>query len=397
MMRNHKCNSLLPRLTLAFVALIVFAGLVLQPVPAFSRTIKTMVVPDRAQSNMQPAIFYSFKTSAHRSKVEKDLDIKFRIFNPYLTKEPTGVQKEILKDLEAGRASVVKKKKNIKDGEKLFELIMADIKANPKSPLAKAHAAIGKLMMDYNLLIIESTGLTVLHPIFYNPEVKELEVGYATANDVNDTLYGLFFLDAAFEQGKPVFGTCHGAQLGYLYAGGGLIRLFPPVKEWKVKPLYARKNPYGAPPEIWAIDQMLNARDQKDRSDFGMLKYPLPEMFGKGGVVGQAYVNKDLNHTLGMTEPVPTIDDFEVLSYHPLSLKKGQVDNYEIKGEVPGYPQVQDANREVFNKALRRGVIVDLFKYKTLLGFQYHPQYTYDSLQTSAVFDYLVEKAAAVK
>ena len=98
-----------------------------------------------------------------------------------------------------------------------------------------------------------------------------------------------------------------------------------------------------------------------------------------------------------MTEPVPTIDDFEVISFHPLSLKKGEADKYEIKGDVSGYPQVQDANREVFNNALHRGVIVDLFKYKTLLGFQYHPQYTYDSLQTSAVFDYLVGKAAAVK
>ena len=225
-MKSYRCDILLPRLTLAFAALIVFTGLVLQPATAFSRTIKTMVVPDRAHSDMQPAIFYSFKTSANRSKVEKDLVMKFSIFNPYLTSESTGVQKEILKYLEAGRALVVKKKKNIKDGEKLFELIMADIKSNPDSPLAKAHAAIGKLMMDYKLLIIESTGLTVLHPIFYNPEVKELEVGYATANDVNDTLYGLFFLDAAFEQGKPVFGTCHGAQLGYLYAGGGLIRLF---------------------------------------------------------------------------------------------------------------------------------------------------------------------------
>ncbi|WP_291327674.1 hypothetical protein [Desulfovibrio sp. UCD-KL4C] len=375
--------------------LMIFAGF-LRPTSAFPRTLKTIVVPDRIQSHMQPEIFYSFKTSAHRSKVEKNLDMKFTVFNPYLTNEPSGKQKEVLKYLEAGRDLVVQKKKILKDGERLFDVIMADIKANPNSPLAKARSAIAEIMKGYCLLVIESTGITVLHPIFYNPEVKELEVGYATSDDVNDTLYGLFFLDAAFAQGKPVFGTCHGAQLGYLYAGGGLIRLFPPVKEWKIKPLYARKNPYGAPIEIWAIDKMLNARDQNDRTEYALIKYPLPKMFGKGGVSGQAYVNKDLNHTLGMTEPVPAIDDFEVISYHPLSLKKGEVDKYEIKGNVPGYPQVKDANREEFNKALRRGVIVDLYKFKTLLGFQYHPQYTYDSLQTSAVFDYLVTQAASV-
>ncbi|SDL18532.1 hypothetical protein SAMN05660337_2387 [Maridesulfovibrio ferrireducens] len=389
-------RSFFLKLIFAISVLVVLLGFVLNPVPAFSRTLKVMVVPDRSQSQMQPAIFYAFKTSAHRSKVEKDLDMKFTIFNPYLTKEPTGRQKAILKNLEAGRDSVVKAKKKLKKGEKLFDVIMASIKANPKSPLAKAHVEIADMMKDYCLLVVESTGLTVLHPIFYNPEVKKLEVGYAVSEDVNDTLYGLFFIDAALNQKKPIYGTCHGAQLGYLYAGGGLIRLFPPETDWKVQPLYARNNPYGGPIEVWTIDQMLNSRNLEDRTEYSMIKYPLPEMFGKGGAAGKAYVNKDLNHTLGMTESVPVIDDFSVISFHPLSLKKGEVDSYEIKGAVPDYPQVKDANREVFNKALRRGVIVDLFKYKTLLGFQYHPQYTYDDLQTSAIFDYLVKQAVAV-
>ena len=37
-------------------------------------------------------------------------------------------------------------------------------------------------------------------------------------------------------------------------------------------------------------------------------------------------------------------------------------------------------------------VIVDAYQYKTMLGTQYHPQYTYDDLETAMVFEYLVRQ-----
>ncbi len=187
-MRNYRRYNLFLKSVFALSLLAVCIGFVLQPVPALARTLKTLVVPDRAQSHMQPEIFYAFKTSANRSTVEKDLTMKFSIFNPYLTTEPSGRQKSILKDLEAGRDLVVETKKNLNKGASLFEVLMATIKANPDSPLAKARDEIASMMKDYSLLIIESTGVTVLHPIFYNPEVNTLEVGYATSEDVRDTL-----------------------------------------------------------------------------------------------------------------------------------------------------------------------------------------------------------------
>ena len=38
---------------------------------------------------------------------------------------------------------------------------------------------------------------------------------------------------------------------------------------------------------------------------------------------------------------------------------------------------------------------MDAYKYKTMLGTQYHPQYTYNDLETSIVFDYLVRQLIA--
>ena len=35
--------------------------------------------------------------------------------------------------------------------------------------------------------------------------------------------------------------------------------------------------------------------------------------------------------------------------------------------------------------------IVDAFLYKSILGFQYHPQYTYGTLDTSDVFQYIIK------
>jgi hypothetical protein len=73
-----------------------------------------------------------------------------------------------------------------------------------------------------------------------------------------------------------------------------------------------------------------------------------------------------------------------VISYHPLS-------EYKKKDREETY---RDDNK-AFNKILINQVLVDAYNYKTMLGTQYHPQYTYNDLETSIVFDYLVRQLIA--
>ena len=69
----------------------------------------------------------------------------------------------------------------------------------------------------------------------------------------------------------------------------------------------------------------------------------------------------------------------EVISYHPFS---------EYKRTYP--EEIYRNGNEAFNNVLKSQALVDAYAYKTMLGTQYHPQYTYDTLETSLVFDYLV-------
>jgi hypothetical protein len=57
--------------------------------------------------------------------------------------------------------------------------------------------------------------------------------------------------------------------------------------------------------------------------------------------------------------------------------------------------EIYQDNNEAFNKILKSQFLVDAYQYKTMIGTQYHPQYTYDDLETSIVFDYLVRQLVA--
>jgi len=41
---------------------------------------------------------------------------------------------------------------------------------------------------------------------------------------------------------------------------------------------------------------------------------------------------------------------------------------------------------------LKNLIIIDAYEYKTMLGTQYHPQFGYDDLETSVVFEYLIRQ-----
>lgn len=225
-----------------------------------------------------------------------------------------------------------------------------------------------------------------------------MEVGYATEEDIVDTLYGLFFLNAAIKQKKPMIGFCHGAQLTYLYAGGGLGRNvdYTPYEYVVLKNVhYPRKNPYGGDIEIWTIDNLLNARNLDDRSEYQLIKYPLPETFKKAlNITDDSFINKDFNHTLAMKDPLPK--QIEVLSYHPLSALPNHAYKHEVSHEelakiTKEHPEVNTKSIEKFKSHMTVRNIVDAFRYKTALVFQYHPQYTYHDLDTSMVFQYIIK------
>jgi len=364
--------------------------------------IKTLVLPDREHARMQPELFHALTDSANKHYGKDKLRFKFVIFKPYLAKTVSSdadviQQRRILNLLNKSIATVEELKLKKDEKTSLLQRVERYIQENPHSHLAKAKKEITSIMKKYNFLVIESTGATVVHPIFYRKDIKNAEVGYATTDDIKDTLYGMFFLDAALEQNKPILGFCHGAQLAYLHAGGGLGRHVPFTPQTPAETkgaYYLRKNPHGGPVETWQIGTMLNTRDFDDYSKYGMTKYPLPKQMVAPNDQTKKYVNKDFNHTLAMTTPIPKA--IEVFSYHPLSKEENsQAHLYELtpqqlKSLKKQYPQVSEESIKIFKNTMKQREIVDTFRYKSMLGFQYHPQYTYGDLDTSALFSYVI-------
>jgi gamma-glutamyl-gamma-aminobutyrate hydrolase PuuD len=351
-----------------------------------------LVITDRAATRMQPEIHHAFRDAAKRGETSSAVKFKFTVFNPYLpasaSSSPIGVATaEIRGQLPLVVGVVSDLKRRLAPGQSMVNAVQDYARRYPGSAIAELQRLVGGLMEHYDLLIIESTGATVIHPIFYNPDVGEVEVGYATADDIKDTLYGLFFLESALEQGKPIFGTCHGAQLGWMLLGGGLTRLFDYTEEVPSGAYIARRNPNTGLTEFWWMDRMLNSRNPKDKTEYGDIAYPLTEPFAQGRE--GKLVNKDFNHTLAMTAPIPA--GVEVLSHHPLSIGECAEASVEIDGPIDGYPMVTKASRERFWSLLKEIEIIDAFAYKTLYGFQFHPQYTVDDQETAAIFEYLVK------
>ncbi|QEY31439.1 hypothetical protein EVJ50_03405 [Synechococcus sp. RSCCF101] len=356
--------------------------------------IDVLVVTDRAEARMQPEIFHAFRTAARTVPALTRPRLRFSVFNPHIPDEkpasPMGLSNQVIRSqlpLVVGVVSDLRQR--LPAGQSLVDAVMDHSRRHPRSSLAALQRSLAEVMARHDGLIVESTGETVIHPIFYNPAVRELEVGYASIDDVKDTLYGLFLLDAALEQGKPIFGTCHGAQLGWMLLGGGLTRLFPYTEEEPSGAYVARRNPHTGATEFWWMDRMLNSRDPLDPRVYGDVAYPLTEPFAQGR--DGRLVNKDFNHTLAMTTPIPS--GVEVLSYHPLSQHAQSTAGEEITTPIEGYPMVTDASRARFWALLRDIVIVDAFVHRTLFGFQFHPQYTVEDRSTLAIFEVLLQRA----
>ena len=168
-----------------------------------------------------------------------------------------------------------------------------------------------------------------------------------------------------------------------MHAGGRLGRLFA-YKKGGYNAQFKKTRPGSAVDEMWRIDEALYTQKYLyDYPTYELKRYPVPEILKREDQKGkEMYLNKDFEHALGLVEPIP--EGIDVISYHPLS---------EYKKE-DGEETVRD-HKEAFSKTLKSQVLVDAYKYKTMLGTQYHPQYTYDDLETSIVFDYLVRQLVA--
>ncbi|MCF7790452.1 MAG: gamma-glutamyl-gamma-aminobutyrate hydrolase family protein [Victivallales bacterium] len=356
------------------------------------KTIYTLVVTDRLNMSMQPELYYAFRTTAKKI-YDNQINFRFSIFNPFMADdiEPvewSKVQQDIAELLNYVTGYIVDIKRTTRR-KSLFNAVLNHINKNPDYSLGRLYRKLEKIMDNFSYLIIESTGKTVIHPIFYNRDIKSVEVGFATNDDIKDTIYGMMLLDIALKQEKPVFGTCHGAQLGYLHAGGGLKRIFDNIQTPEEGAYYPRRNPHGGPREIWQIDRMLNTRDLNDFYKYSLVKYPLPAIFRRPEDKDtERYINRDFNHTLAMTTPVPKT--IEVISYHPLS-SFNKIKDKDVEDKVEDYPQVTKESIDKFKSSIKINTIVDIFKYKTLIAFQHHPHYTYDDVDNVAIFEYLLK------
>jgi len=337
--------------------------------------INTVVIPSRNHMRMQPEIYYAFKDTA--KKEAPFMEMHFNVFNPFLSKKLK--YKKIMKLLNKCVPEVLSINKGNLDHEYLFDDILDYIKKNPGSNLAEIDKTITEMMKKNQFLIIESSDTYGVHPMFYSDNVTTVEYEHgAVKEDIIEALYDLLFIDAALKQGKIIWGTCHGSQAGYIHAGGKLGRIFE-FKEGgygglvlKVKK--SEDNPVNE--EVWRLGKSLFTKD-KIQDDYGIMVYPVPREL-KGGSRKRMYINKDFQHSFGLVAPIPK--NIKVLSYHPLSNYKDKLAKSKI--EV----------NEDFAKSLKNQVIVDAYKYKTMLGTQFHPQYTYDDLETSIIFRYLVRQ-----
>ena len=369
---------------LAVMVLFFYASFVTAE-PAKEIEVNTVVITDRYHSRMQPEIYHAFMTESKKAKPA--LKMNFVVFNPFKYRfigESEETQKALMDLLKGCVNEVVSIKKGHPQTAELLSHIHVYIQKHPGSHLARVHKRIEDFMSRYHFLIIESSDTFGVHPMFYTPGVTRINTPEgATEKDIIEALYGLFFVDAALKQEKLIWGTCHGSQIGYVHAGGRLGRLFV-YKKAGYDAEFKKTRPGSAEDEIWRLEEALYTQKYfYDYPTYELKKYPVPEILKREDREGkEMYLNKDFEHSLGLVQPIPK--GIEVISYHPLS-------EYGKKACEETY---RDDN-EAFSKILINQVLVDAYKYKTMLGTQYHPQYTYNDLETSIVFDYLVRQLIA--
>ncbi len=347
--------------------------------------INTLVIPSRNHTRMQPEIYYAFMDSAKNIKSEIIFD--FDLFNPFIygsDDNSIAVNKELLDLFYDCVDEVVEIKKSNLKTSNLLNNVQIYIKENPESHLAQAYRIIENIMNKYQFLVVESSDTYGAHPIFYDSDISVINTpDGANEKDLIEAIYDLFFVDIALAQNKPIWGTCHGAQIGYIHAGGKLGRLFEYKKDGYNNIEFKKSAPKYIKEETWRIDTMLYTQQPGTNYSKPLITvYMVPDTYKTDNQkYVEMYLNKDFQHSFGMIEPIP--EQIEIISYHPLSQYNSNIHD----------KQYQTFNKS-FKNVLKDQVIVDAYRYKTMLGTQYHPQYTYNDMETSIVFDYLVRQIA---
>lgn len=364
--------------------------------PGYSSTVKVLSIVDRIEQRVMPELYYALKTAASNNP-DQNISFKFTVFNPrknvYLDLNPKFEKSslKVLNYIKNAVQEIISIKKALKSDEEMVKAFLKYVNNDSKSYLSKAYRYIESIMSDYDFLIIEPTNLSVVHPVFWDKDCESIFSKGANVNDIIDTAYAMMFIDAAIKTNKPIIGQCHGAQIGFLYAGGELKKIFDIEKEKELWPaIYGRNNPYGGPCEIWNIDQVLQNRYWDDSSIIELAKYPVPEYIKKymGIKKEEVYLNKEIQQTLAMiTKP----SDMNIFTYHPLSANNTK-DSYKFNpGIAKKYPYLTEKTTNNFEELIIKDVIIDFYKYKTMIGTQYHPQTTYDDYDTKIFFDFVVK------
>lgn len=387
-------NNLRPSIS-KLLFLILFLWISLIP-PVYSSPVSTLSIVDRIEQRIMPALYYALKTAA-RNNPDQNISFKFTVFNPrkndYMNLNPEFEENslKVLNHIKKGVQEIISIKKALKSDEEIVKAFFEYINTNSKSNLSKAYSYVELIMRAYDFLIIEPTFISIVHPIFWDKDCKNAISRGANINDIIDTAYAFMFLDVAIKTNKPVIGQCHGAQIGFLYAGGQLKKIFDIKNEEKLQPaIYGRKNPYGGPYEIWNIDEILQDRKWNDPSIVELVKYPVPEYIKKymGIQEKEVFLNKEIQQTLAM---VNKPSDINIFTYHPLSSNNIK-DSYKFNPEIATkYPYLTKKATNNFAELILKDIIIDFYKYKTMIGTQYHPQVTYNDYDTKIFFDFIIK------
>ncbi|HJO94933.1 MAG TPA: hypothetical protein QF753_16155 [Victivallales bacterium] len=360
-------------------------------------TIKTLVIPDRIHTRLQAEIYFAFESALKSSDIPDGIKLVYSVFNPFMAKYqfPSKFydrQIEFMKLLSSDLSQkIIDIKDNMKKKDTLWEAIQKYMGKKPDSILARVYNELENFLIEYSFIIIESTARTAIHPFYYDKKQTEINYDFAKEYDLIDTLLGLFYIDIALKYKIPMFATCHGAQLAYLHAGGGMKILVNPYYFVPENYYYPKHNPHGGPVEIWQFDEdLLNARNIRNGSEISVIRTPLPDLFNPGDKDEKKYINRDFNQTLAMTAPVP--ENIDILLYHPLSMFVAEMEEFEVKEEILEYPEVSKEKIKEFKRLLKPDVIVDAFTYKCIYAFQHHPHYDYNFESNSEIFKYLIRK-----
>ena len=100
------------------------------------------------------------------------------------------------------------------------------------------------------------------------------------------------------------------------------------------------------------------------------------------------YLNKEIQQTLAM---INKPSDMNIFTYHPLSASNIK-DSYKFNPEMAKkYPYLTKQTTNNFAELIIKDIIIDFYKYKTMIGTQYHPQVTYDDYDNKIFFDFIIK------